>query len=80
MLASFIDGKYAELVVKFRDGTLSMNLEHQKPLLDSDGGHGMIFTDGQNTYFTYHTPNKNLSEHPKFSILKERENSLEIDD
>ena len=78
--SSFIDGKYAELVVKFRDGTLSMNLEHQKPLLDSDGGHGMIFTDGQNTYFTYHTPNKNLSEHPKFSILKERENSLEIDD
>ena len=77
--SSFINGKYAELVVKFRDGTLSMNFEHQKPLLDSDGGHGMIFTDGKNTYFTYHTPNKSLSERPQFCSLKDFGDSLEID-
>ena len=77
--SSFINRQYAELVVKFNDGTLSMNFEHQKPLLDSDGGHGMIFSDGQNTYFTYHTPNKSLSERPKFCTLKDLGNALEID-
>ena len=76
--SSTVNYKYAELVVKFNDGALSMNFEHQKPLLDSDGGHGMIFTDGQNNYFTYHTPNISLSERPKFCILNDLGDSLEI--
>ena len=68
--SSFIKGNYAELVVKFRDGKLGTEFEHLKPMLDSDGGHGMIFSDDKNTYFTYHTPNKSLSEHPEFCVVE----------
>ena len=37
--------------VKFRDGKLGLEFEHMEPLIDSDGGHGMIFSNGENTYF-----------------------------
>ena len=54
--SSFISGNYAEMVVKFKNGKLGPDFEHLAPLLDSDGGHGMLFSDGEKTYFTYHTP------------------------
>ena len=69
--SSFIKGKYAELAVKFRDGKLGLEFEHMKPLIDSDGGHGMIFSDGENTYFTYHTPNTKGREHPEFCMIED---------
>lgn len=78
--SSFINLKYAELVVKFTDGTLSMNFEHKKPMLDSDGGHGMIFDNGKNTFFIYHTPNQSGLERPKFYALRDIAGSLEIED
>ena len=54
----FVKGKYAEFVVRFKDGKLGTEFEHMQPLLDNDGGHGMIFTDtdGQ-MYLSVHSPN-----------------------
>ena len=69
--SSFVKGNYAELVVKFNGGKLGLEFEHMKPMLDSDGGHGMIFSDGKNTYFVYHSPNNSLSERPEFRLLED---------
>ena len=76
--SSFIDGKYAEMVVRFNEGRLDGKFEHCEPLLDSDGGHGMIFSDGTNTYFTYHTPNKSLCERPEFCVVKDLGDMIEM--
>ena len=69
--SSFIKGNYAEFAVKFKNGKIGLEFEHKKPLLDSDGGHGMIFFDGKQTYFTYHTPNKSLFERPEFCVIED---------
>ncbi len=74
--SSFIKGNYAELVVKFKDGKLGPHFEHVKPLLDNDGGHGMIFSDGKKIYFTYHTPNTNLHECPEFRVIEDNGDSI----
>ena len=76
--SSFIKGKYAEFALKFKDGKLGTEIEHQKPLLDNDGGHGMIFSDGSNTYFTYHTPNKSLSERPEFRLFEDNGDTVAV--
>lgn len=67
--STFINNKYAECVVRFNDGTINGSLEHLKPLIDDDGGHGMIFNANGKIYLTYHTPNKTGSEHPAFIEL-----------
>lgn len=74
--SSFIKGNYAELVVKFKDGKLGSHFEHMRPLLDNDGGHGMIFSDGKKIYFTYHTPNKSLLERPEFRVIDDNGDSI----
>lgn len=76
--SSFVKGKYAEFVLKFKNGTLGTEFEHQKPLLENDGGHGMIFSDGKNTYFTYHTPNKSLFERPEFCLFEDNGDTVTI--
>ena len=76
--SSFVKGKYAEFVLKFKDGKLGTEFEHMQPLLDNDGGHGMIFSDGKNTYFTYHTPNKSLSERPEFCLIEDNGDSIRM--
>lgn len=74
--SSFINGNYAELVVKFKDGKLGLDFEYDKPLIDNDGGHGMIFSDEKNTYFTYHTPNRTLYERPEFCKIEDLGDSI----
>ena len=76
--SSFIKGKYAEFAVKFKGGKLGLEFEHMEPLLDSDGGHGMIFSDEKNTYFTYHTPNKSLFERPEFCFIDDNGDFISI--
>ena len=76
--SSFIGENYAELIVKFNDGRLGPNFEHLKPMLDNDGGHGMIFSDSKNSYFTYHTPNKRSFEHPEFRLIEDNGDSINI--
>jgi 5'(3')-deoxyribonucleotidase len=43
-----------------------MNFTHLDPLIDDDGGHGMIFKGEKGLYLTFHSPNKSLYERPKF--------------
>jgi hypothetical protein len=69
--SSFIKGNYAEMVVRFKNGKFGLELDHLEPLLDSDGGHGMIFSNGENAYFTYHAPNTSLQERPEFRTLED---------
>ena len=76
--STFIKGKYAECVVKFKGGKLGMDFEHMKPLLDNDGGHGMIFADGKQTYLTYHTPNVKGFERPMFRLIEDLGDRLVI--
>ena len=76
--STFINGKYAECVVKFKDGKLGTDFEHMKPLLDNDGGHGMIFVDGKQTYLTYHTPNVKGLERPMFRLIEDLGDRLVI--
>lgn len=64
--SSFIKGNYAELLVRFQNGRLGMDFEHLPPILDSDGGHGMLFSVEGELCFTYHTPNASLLERPAF--------------
>lgn len=78
--STFINGKYAECVVRFKDGKLGMEFEHLKPLLDSDGGHGMIFSDGKNQYFVFHTPNKSTLERPAFRLVTDNGDSISIEE
>jgi GH43 family beta-xylosidase len=77
--SSFIKGNYAEFAVKFKDGKIGTEFEHMEPLLDNDGGHGMIFSDGNHTYFTYHTPNKSLWERPEFCMIKDHGDFIRIE-
>jgi len=74
--SSFIKGNYAEFVIRFKGGKLGLEFEHMKPLIDNDGGHGMIFSNGENTYFTYHAPNIQGFEHPEFCIIDDNGDSI----
>ncbi|MBE6749221.1 MAG: glycoside hydrolase [Ruminococcaceae bacterium] len=77
--STFIKGQYAECLVKFQDGELNTNFIHLDPLIDDDGGHGMIFKDNENIYLTFHSPNKSLFEHPKFVKIKDAGSSLKVE-
>ena len=76
--STFINKQYAECLVKFNDGELNLNFTHLAPLIDDDGGHGMIFKDNENIYLTFHSPNKSLYERPKFVKIKDNGDCLEI--
>ncbi len=77
--STFIKGKYAQCLVRFNDGELSMNFEHLPPLVDNDGGHGMIFKDkNEKLILTYHTPNLNGFEHPYFVEVEDKGDKIVI--
>ncbi len=67
--STFIEHKYAECMVRFENGELGKVFEHLDPLIKDDGGHGMIFKNGEDLYLTYHTPNQTLYERPVFKML-----------
>ncbi len=67
--STFIKGKYAECIVRFNGGEIGMNFEHLEPLLDDDGGHGMIFKSGNKLYLTFHSPNTKNFERPCFTEI-----------
>lgn len=76
--STFIKGNYAECLVRFSDGELGMDFEHSAPLIDNDGGHGMIFKGEDILYLTYHSPNKKGYEHPCFIEVEDIGESLNI--
>lgn len=74
--STYINHKYAECVVKFSGNTIKGEITHLEPLIDNDGGHGMIFSSGEKLYLTYHTPNKSGSEHPAFVEIEDNGDSI----
>lgn len=77
--STFIEGKYAQCVVRFNGGELGMDFEHLEPLVKSDGGHGMVFRGEEDRlYLTYHTPNTQTYERPCFTELEDMGDSLVI--
>lgn len=76
--SSFIKGQYAELLVRFKDGEIGTEFIHLPPIIDNDGGHGMIFKDDNKLYFTFHSPNKSGLEHPVFIEISDNSDSISI--
>ncbi|MCR5485602.1 MAG: glycoside hydrolase family 43 protein [Clostridiales bacterium] len=66
--STFINGKYAECVVRFKGG-IDSDFEHLAPLIDDDGGHGMIFSFNGEPMLTLHSPNTSGKERPHFYPL-----------
>lgn len=74
-----INDKYAECVVRFKDGSIKNGFEHLEPLIKNDGGHGMIFkTNDDKLCFTFHTPNQTDYERPKFVEIEDCGDHFEI--
>lgn len=76
--SSFIGGRYVELAVKFAGGKLGPDFKHLAPLYTEDGGHGMIFRNGDRAWLTFHSPNASGHEHPCFVELEDRGDRLEV--
>lgn len=70
--STFIKGKYAECLVKFDGGEIGTSFTHLEPLIDDDGGHGMIFCSGEKLYLTFHSPNKSGFEKPRFVEIEDK--------
>ena len=76
--STFIEGKYAQCLVRFADGTLGTSFTHLPPLLCEDGGHGMIFRDEKQLWLTYHIPNQTGAERPVFFRLEDCGDTLRV--
>ena len=76
--SSFVNDKYAELLVEFPDGELNTNFRHVTPLMTEDGGHGMIFSAEGKTYLTLHSPNRLNEEKPAFFPLYVTDEGLSL--
>lgn len=76
--SSFIKDQYAELLVRFKDGEIGTDLTHLPPIIDDDGGHGMIFKDDNGLKFTFHSPNQMGLEHPVFIEISENDDSISV--
>lgn len=74
--SSFIKGKYAELLARFDGGEIGTNITHLPPLLDNDGGHGMIFQAEGKLYLTFHSPNQKGYERPAFTEITDTGDSF----
>ena len=76
--STFIKGQYAECLVRFADGEIGMNFEHLPPLIDYDGGHGMIFRSDDKLNLTFHSPNQTDYERPCFTEIVDKSDSVAI--
>ncbi len=76
--STFLNNNYAECLLKFKGGEIGLQFEHHAPLLDNDGGHGMIFTFEGKQYFSYHTPNSSENERPAFRQIIEENGTLRL--
>ncbi len=74
--STFINGQYAECLVRFDKNGIKGSFEHLPPLIDDDGGHGMVFYYGEKLMLTFHTPNRSGYEHPCFIELEDTGDSL----
>ena len=76
--SSFIKEQYAELLVRFGGGELGTDFVHLPPIIDDDGGHGMIFGSEGKLVFTFHSPNATGAERPVFVEISDNGDSLSV--
>ncbi|MBR4451912.1 MAG: family 43 glycosylhydrolase [Clostridia bacterium] len=76
--STILKGRYAECIVKFSGGSIKNSFEHLDPIIDNDGGHGMIFEGKEGLYLTYHSPNRSGYEHPVFRRITEDGGSVRL--
>nr|MCR5040911.1 family 43 glycosylhydrolase [Clostridia bacterium] len=76
--STFPRGEYAECLVKFDGGSIKSSFSHLAPLIDDDGGHGMIFRSADGLYLTFHSPNRSGHERPFFVELEDLGSSLRL--
>lgn len=75
--ASFSQGGYTEGVAVSDNGDITGTFTQREPLFEKDGGHGMVFRDGEGQLFlTLHSPNQHLAERPVFFPLVEENGGL----
>ncbi|WP_163580703.1 glycoside hydrolase family 43 protein [Gracilibacillus saliphilus] len=76
--ASFVDNVYAQGISRSTTGDVTGPWVHdEKPLFESDGGHGMLFHDLQGQlHLTLHSPNKTPNERPIFIRMEEHNGVL----
>lgn len=78
--STHLKGKYAQCIVRFVGGEIGTDFEHLPPLVDDDGGHGMLFRDKDNALtLTYHTPNTSGFEHPYFVRVRDEGDKIVIE-
>ncbi|MBO4468404.1 MAG: family 43 glycosylhydrolase [Clostridia bacterium] len=76
--STFIKNQYSECIVKFAGGKLGGKLTHLTPLINNDGGHGMIFNAGEKIYLTLHRPNTPGKERPVFIEINDQGDSFTV--
>ena len=76
--STFINNQYAECLVRFEGGSIKNSFEHLDPLIDNDGGHGMIFKADGRLFLTFHKPNQSGFEHPYFVEIEDCKNTVRI--
>lgn len=74
--SSFIKEQYAELQVRFTGGEIGTDFVHLPPIIDDDGGHGMIFEKDGELSLIFHSPNTKGLERPAFIRLLDVGDSL----
>lgn len=75
--ASFSQGGYTEGVAVSDNGDITGTFTQREPLFEKDGGHGMVFRDGEGQLFlALHSPNQHLAERPVFFPLAEENGGL----
>ena len=74
--STFINGDYAECLVRFSGGSIKNPFIHLDPLTNDDGGHGMLFESENGLYLTFHRPNHSGSEHPVFIKVEDRGDTI----
>jgi len=76
--SSFIKDQYAELLVRFEGGEIGTDITHLPPIIDNDGGHGMIFADVDKLKLVLHSPNSSGDERPVFIEISDDGDSISL--
>ena len=76
--STHINNKYAIALARSDNDNIDGHFTHLDPLFTQDGGHCMIFRDGERLMITYHAPNISLLERPVIKELIDTGDSIAI--
>lgn len=78
--STHIKHKYVIAMAQSDNDSIDGKFFHLDPLFTKDGGHSMIFRDGEKLMITYHAPNISLSERPVIKELIDTGDGIAIAD